>query len=690
MKDESHKGDNVERNNELGEGIAYLPTDPLALNDIPDDELSDIVDKRIRDTRNFYKSDQYDLYARRMKLEMYRFGRQIIQKEKDKLLKKYESRYLDNVLYEIESTIKPLAMSRMPDLIVTPGNESDDAKLMAEEITKAIDTEIKERNNRKVLGLASQHLPVYFTGVVKARWNPEIDDYQFECIHPDLIDVDHTCPTNNADDMSYVAQIVPLTVEQVVMRFPSKKKEFFKALQEDGLMVGDEPTWKELATVINTREVWFTWYKKHKAEDDRDTDTWERIEGVLWKYKKVILDKMKNPNFDYEGEVRYFSYNQTNEKSSINEVEFAQIMQMGQLPPNIKKETVYHNYFRQPRKPFFFFGYDQWGKQPYDETSRIEQNLQNQESLDKRGKQIEETMDNRGHNIFSKEAGLTPADIEELDMNDPDEDLVVDGNVNDVHKYIEPQRPTPQEFEDLTNTRDRMYGISGSSATRGQIQSDTATTNQIAREADYTRADDLVDETVNPAAQWMAEYALQFIKLRYTKAHMRWIMGVAGEAVFVKLNRNMVDDGMIVRVHASGTDKIRAQNNAQNNAKMQMTDPYYYFKDMGYSDPEERTEYLILAKADPVAYLQKVVKNLDTSQALAQALMNSNIPTSEGAPVQPTQPQPQPPQNPVMGGAMPQPQVPLPQGQPTGQQPNTAIPAQPAPNPAAPPAGSVR
>ena len=147
----------------------------------------------------------------------------------------------------------------------------------------------------------------------------------------------------------------------------------------------------------------------------------------------------------------------------------------------------------------------------------------------------------------------------------------------------------------------------------------------------------------------------------------------------------MVDDGMIVKVHASGTDKIRAQNNAQNNAKMQMTDPYYFFKDMGYSNAEERTEYLILAKADPVAYLQKVVKNLDTSQALAQALMNSNIPTNEGMPVQPTQPQPQPPQNPVLGGPMPQPQVPLPTGQP-----NTAVPAQPAPNPAAPPPGSVR
>lgn len=677
MDDNTATGTPLDYDQIIDEGISGEITDPLAL-DIPDKDLVDSVDERIKNTRNFYKSDDYDLYNRRARNEIYRFGRQIITKEKDGDLKKYESRYLDNVLYEIEQTIKPLAMSRMPDLMVLPGNDSEEAKLMAESISEAVDTTIKERENRKVLGLASQHLPVYFTGVVKARWNPEIDDYQFETIHPDLIDVDHTCPTNNADDMQFVSQIVPLTVEEVVMRFPTKKEAFFKELESDGLMADrDEPTWKEMATTINIREVWFTWYKKKDAE-------WERIEGVLWKYKDCILKKMKNPNFDYEGESRYFSYDEEGNKSELSEVQFDQIMQTGMLPPDVKEERVYHNYFRRPRKPFFFFGYDQWGKQPYDETSRIEQNINNQMALDKRGKQIEETLNNRGHHVFSKEAGLTPADVEELDMADPDEDLVIDGNVNDTYKYIAPERPTPQEFQDLTNTRDRMYGLAGSSATRGQIQSDTATTNQIAREADYTRADDLVDETVNPAAQWMADYALQFIKLRYTEDHFVEILGVAGKVVFAKLNRNMVDQGMVVKIKASGTDKLRAQNNAMNMAKMQMIDPYNFYKDMGLSDPEGRTELLILAKADPVAYLSKVVKNIDTSQALATALINANLPTPGMAD--------QPPQNPVMGGTQQPPSAQLPGTPPIPgmQQPNTAVQAAPPPNPTAPIQGSVR
>lgn len=661
--------------------IIGLPTDPLSL-DIPDEDLVEVVDGRIRAGREFYQSEKYDLYNRRARLEMFRFGRQILEKEREKKLKKYESRYLDNVLYEIEATIKPLAMSRLPDLIITPGNESEDAQLMAEQISEVIDTQIKTIQTRRVLGLASQHLPVYFTGVIKARWNPEMDDYEFSCIHPDLIDVDHTCPTNLSDDMQFVSQIVPLQVQEIIMRFPNKKDDFFTQLKTDGLMVGEEPSWKELATLVNIREVWFTWYKKAKEKDE-----WERIEGVLWKYKDVILKKMRNPNFDYEGETRYFSYDPEGNKSELSEVQFGEIMQTGMLPPNVHEEQVYHNYFRRPRKPFFFFGYDQWGKQPYDETSRIEQNINNQQSLDKRGKQIDQTLDNRGHHVFSKESGLSGQDIEDLDLNDPDIDLLVDGEVSKTHEFIPPERPTAQEFEDLTNTRDRMYGIAGSSATRGQIQSDVATTNQIAREADYTRADDLVDETVNPAAQWIADWSLQFIKLRYTEDHFRELLGVAGKAVFVRLNRNMVDDGMIVKIKASGTDKLRAQNNAMNMAKMQMTDPYFFFKDMGLSDPETRTEYLILAKADPVAYLQKVAKHLDTSQALAQALMNGNIPQFQGAPVQP-----QPVQNPVMGGDMPQPQAGLPGTPqiPGMTQPNTQQPAASPPNPAQPVQGSIR
>lgn len=672
MDNETMQGRFTEVNsvgNQPDEGVQTIGLDVLAL-DIPDDQLVDIIDARIEDSRHFFSS-RYDLFDRRKNNEIHYFGRQILQKEKERLLKDYESKYMDNVLWEIGATLKPLAMSRLPDLIVTPGNDSEDSVLTAQEVSKAIDTEIKERDNRRVLGLSIKHLPVYFTGVIKVRWDPEIDDYVFEAIHPDMIDVDHTATSNDADQMQFVSQVIPLTVQEILMRFPKKRQEFLNQLRLDGLLAQEaEPSENLLATTVRFREVWFTDYIRHTDKE------WERVEGVCWKYRDVILGKMRNPNFDYEGETRYFSYADEG-KRSLNEQELAYILQTGQLPPNVKEEKVFHNYFKVPRKPFYFLGYDQWGVIPYDETSWLEQNLQNQKSLDKRGKQLEETLDNRGHNVFSKQSGLTPADVEELDMNDPDEDLVVDGDVNETHKYIEPPRPSEQEFEEIGNIRNRMYSIAGSNAVRGQIQSPVATTNQIAREADFTRADDYVEDTINGAAEWMAEWALQMVKLRYTVDHFRDILGSAGDIVWLKLNRNMVADGMLVKVKASGTDKLRAQNNAMDMAKMQMTDPYTFFVDMGLSDPEGRTEKLILAKIDPTSYLQKVVKGLNTPADVLAALTNmQNAQQSMAGPL--PQPQAQQP-----GGELVAP------GQPQNPTPtNTAqVPSTP---PAGPPQGSPR
>ncbi len=317
-----------------------------------------------------------------------------------------------------------------------------------------------------------------------------------------------------------------------------------------------------------------------------------------------------------------------------------------------------------------------------DETSWVEQNTQNQRSLDKRGKQIEETLDSRGHHIFSKGA-LTPSDVEEMDLDAPNVDLSVEGNVNEVHAYIAPERPTKEEFEEINNLRGRMYAIAHSQAIRGEIKAEApATSNQIAREGDFTAADDIVEDTINPAGQWMGDWSMQWIKLRYTKDHFRWIMGVAGDVVYQKLNRNMIMEGMIVKIKSSGSDKIRAQNNALEMGKMQMTDPYTFFVDMGLSDPEGRTEKLILAKTDPMAYLQKVSKKLDSSQALAQALMNveqtgaampqtSSSAAGPVSPAQPTMPQQgQPPMAPVQGPspmntiAIPQTSTGPPQGSP--------------------------
>lgn len=636
-------------------------SDPLAL-DIPDDELQKIVDDRIDTSKRFFE-EKYQLSDRRKRNETYLFSRQVADKEKHGLLKDYETRSADNALYEIESSLKPLAMSKLPDIIVTPGGEDPDREESAKNLSIVVDDMNKKRRQREILGLGFKHLPVYFTAILKARWDSEAGktgDYVFDVIHPEYVVVDHTATSKNPEDMSFIAQCVPKTVQDLIMMFPSKKEKLYELLQKNGVMVGSEPTWKDMATEVKMWEVWFDWYKKkdsneiitksEKAETIYEPGVkWEKISGVLWKYDTLILDKMLDPNFDHVGEEKTFSYATPGDESTKKEVT-AQEMLMSALTgaqiPNLAKERVFHNYFQMPRKPYYFFGYDQWGKVAYDETSRIEQNIRNQENLDDQNKTILDQLKTRVKHIWSKDSGMGAKDVQRLDMDNPKMDALVEGDPNSVHKAVEPERPDAPQFNALNDTRSRMYAISGSTAVRGSLQSDTATSNQIAREADFTRTDDLVEDTINAACEWMAEWQMQYIKLRYTEEHMREILGSKGQITYVRIRRDDVSDGMEVMIKASSTDKLKAQRNAMDTA--QLGAPYSnaidFFTDMGMSDPEGRTERGYMAALDPQGYVAKYVMHMDIPAQATALNAASGVPTPPpaaapgAAPTAPTNP----------------------------------------------------
>lgn len=606
--------------------------DPLSI-DIEDAELVKVLEKRIETSEQFFDGDRYRLSLRRERNERYLFGRQIAAAEKASKYRPYEAKYQDNALYEIEASIKPVALSRMPDMIVTPGSNKPQSEETAKQISLIVDTDIKKRENRKVLSLAFKHLPVFFTGIIKVRWNPELGefgDYEFYNVYPENIVFDEQCPVNNVDKMDFFAEAMKMSVKSVFMRFPGKEAEFIKELNKMGVKVKDPDEWSNMATTVKIWEVWFTWYKK------LDEGKYERIEGVLWKFGDCILKKMRNPNYDYEGQEKYFTYEvpedaKTKREATPEELMIAAVS--GEMPENLKKETVYRNYFDMPHKPYYMMGYDQWGKVAIDETSRIEQNIHNQENMDNIGKRIIEKLKDRGKHIFSKDSGLQGKDIERMDLNNPDQDLLVDGNVNNVHGYIQPIEPTSQEFTEIKMARERMFGLAGAQNLTGQLQTDVATSNQIAREANFTRVDDLTEDTINSAAEWMAGWIMQMIKLRYTEEHMRRILGGSkGSFTFVSLKSDMIEDGMEVKIKASGTDKQKRQNNAINMAKMKMIDPLTFYQDMDLNDPEGRTKKMMLFTSDPQGYMMQYVMNMTPEQG-AQALINAPM---DGQPAQPS------------------------------------------------------
>ena len=306
---------------------------------------------------------------------------------------------------------------------------------------------------------------------------------------------------------------------------------------------------------------------------------------MVWKTKNEILKKKKNPNWDWDGHEEVFLNG-----DPVPDELIPQLTMFGFDQEGVQVERVFNNFFSTPRKPFIFFGYEQWGEMPLDVTSRIEDNILLQDNLDTRGMQITKMIDDaRGKHVFSTLSGLSRKDVEDMDLNDPDQDIVVDGELTKVHDFITPELPSQEMFADFDRTRSRMLAkINIHGATRGEIETSVATTNQIAREADFTVADDIAEETINDVAMKIGEALLHMIKLRYTEEHFKTLIGENGEATFLRLTNDMVEDGMEVEIFASGTDKLRAEREAKEDAQLSLIDPLSYFQDTGKSNPEER------------------------------------------------------------------------------------------------------
>lgn len=609
-------GQNTEQIGEAGgtiEGIVS-EADPLKL-ELDDDSFVKVMNSWISESRKFF--GKQDLYKRRRKNEEYYLGQEIKNLEKKKELKPYQTRYMDNVIFEAEGTLKAVAVSRVPDLIVKPGNDSPDSKDVAEDLSEVINSSLRKRENRTVLGRAYKHRPIYFTGVIKAIWDDEDGkngNYRFECIHPDNIDIDHTATSNDTDSMNWTAHHYDLTAKEIIMRWPDKKAEFLRALGYDNLEGSEE---EKLASTVRISEIWFRWYKK-------EGDKWERVEGTAWKYKHVVFDKIKNPYWDWEGETTAFTFDSIkDEKRELTEQDIRTSIMTGQTIPGVTTESVYFNYFKDPRKPFYFMGYDQLGKQPMDETSRIEQALYLQDSVNTRGRQISDLASGaKGKNVFSTESGLTKADIQRIDMGNYDQDLLVDGNLREVHTFIPGTLPTPALFQEQNINRERAFSKLGTNAALRGVREgpDPATKTQLFKESDYTRIDDEVEDTINAAAEWMAEWAMQFIKMFYTEEHMVSIVGSSGKLSHMKLSRDMIEDGMEVEVSASSVDKLRRRREAYELAGIGMIDPVQFYKDIEASDPEGRAAAYMLFSMSPNLYYQKYIEGNETTQDMINAL----------------------------------------------------------------------
>lgn len=593
-------------------------------------DLSVDDDKIISSKKEFIKKyeekvEELDITDRRKKNETYLFGKQL----DSHVFKSYEKKIVDNVIKEGEDNVKSLVLSKLPDIIV---KGTGGASEIADNLTKVGTDRLTSGEMKEILGMAFEHLPVDLISCIKYRWDPHAGrrstgDVVFESIDPENLAFDVTARKAQQKLMSAIVHFVEKSVREWIMMFP-KEEDFIRDTAETKMEDGQRDEEKIMGYNLKIGEMWFDWFEKAEDFDAEDNPKFDFFSGVAWILEDKVLKKMKNPNWDWEGESHFFFNGEP-----VSDDLMAQAMAVRpDLLSQMEEKKVFRNYFKTPRKPFIFMRNEQWGDSPFEKTSRIEQNLTLQDNYDTRNMRITKMIDDaRGKHVFSKLSGLKKDTIEKMDLNNPDEDLVIDGDLRQVHAFIQPELPPAQMFSDLERTRNRILSrVHINPATRGEIVTSTATTNQIAREGDFANQDDLADDTINPVAIEISEALLHMMKLRGTPEYFQDVLGEEAEETQLALTADDIDDGMIVEITASATDKLKAERQAKEEAQLQVIDPYSYFVDTGRKDPEERVTRLILFQNAPELYLKKYGEG-QSLQEIAQEAQTFGQQAVEGA-----------------------------------------------------------
>ena len=546
---------------------------------IDDNDLIAIIDNRIKLDDAYYRNE---LKLDRRTEEMVKFwlGDQL----DERLFHNWQVPFKDNIIWQNLEQRIAIAAGRMPDIIVTPADETPEKVKSAKSLEKVLDVKVKNDVSKRLVKDGLRNLHLWLKGAIKVRWDKNRGpngDYVFELVRPTRFGMDHTATIPHdgftADNMEMIYEWIEEPVGLIVSKYPAKKDELFKLI---GIIRG---TPRQLVAKIKYLEVHFSWF----GNDGK------LIEGVAWRYKSLILGKSKDPNWDWEG---YEKATDTMDEQG-----------------NATVDTIYHNHFDRPRKPYIFFTYQNLGRSPVDDTSAVEQAIPIQRIVNKRGRQITEISDRAVPKIAFAGMYIDKEEARRV-TNDPDEHIWLQG-ADDIRKAVVviPANATPPIlYQDLVGNRSQIDSKFATHATtRGEAApNESGISKQITREGDLVAADDLSSIVVERVIYEMANWAVQMMKLNYDKPHMIKNVGRDGELIFNELTQDKIDDGIAVNVKSSSVDKQTRRADALQLAARKAIDPLTLYEDLDVSNPKERAKRLISflnGAADGYAMYSEVV-----------------------------------------------------------------------------------
>ena len=534
---------------------------------IDDKEMIKGLNNRIEDSVGYWNDVQgYNLKYARNQSERMVIGKQIdISK-----LYRYQIPYVDNEVHVAVDTIISYITAQTPRPEVYPAQATDQAKILARDVEKAMIAYCDMYDIGTVFEQALYGVLVKRLGVIKLYYDPDLDEIVTRSINPDWIIVDKNAKAG--ENPAFICEIHKDTLENLVLTFPKKKSQIFD------LMKIKRGTPNQLTEEVVWREVHATVY-------DRGT----KQEVIFCYIKDLMLGKYKDPNWLYSG----------NDGST-------------------------KNFIPTPMKNYIPLNYLNSGIHWIDETTPIEQAYSMQDVLNKRGRQIMENADTANGFLAVSSEAIDMDDAENL-VGDPNQKIVIKTSGRPIAEFIMQVPPhmlpnfVVEDKQDLRTTLHSLMGTPAQLAGTNQDDDNSDTLGEsIMIKNQASGRQDRLARAVERTAKVYFNMLAQLMKVHYTSKHWFVYNGGDGDFDHVVLTRHLIDEGMQITVRAGTTlpfDKARQESVAMNLAKMGMISPLDLYKDLHMDNPQQRYDNWYKWKTQPDALARDLENQEQDSQA---------------------------------------------------------------------------
>lgn len=520
--------------------------------------------------------------------------------------------HANRIFVNMEAVINSL-IANPPGVNILAGSKGQVAQDTARRLEWFFRKKYLDRNVKETMRMGYRNLYFARLIVIKAFWNPTINDFDFRAVDSTKIRVGKYA--RKEQDSEFAIEEIEDNLCAVIDRFPAKKVELMKKYG-----ITDEIQLYIKNPDVKYKEAWIGDY-------------------VIFKLDNIILDTVKNPYWDWEGilitedeETQITQLEGQARRDLLQQIKLEQDTRKASVAPKPAETLIdkgvkavknlinpqpevpevpqdqapqykpyFFNYFENPRKPYIFATIFNNENTPIGRTDMITLSSELQRGIDKRKMDIDENCELVNGIVKVDASVMGKSDAQRIRFET--RGIIWGKGVKDGVTR-ETGNPLPQMvFDDMIDSRSEIDNImAASSAFRGEREGQETKAGRLALiQQSFLRLNELV-QVGDYVAKEVFDWGMQLAKTRYTEYHSAKVEGKDGTQEEVEIIQDDLEAGIEVKIIAGKSlpvdDEFKFEQ-AQNDVKEGFLAPSDYLEIAQYDNAKELAQNAVKYKLNP-------------------------------------------------------------------------------------------